>query len=113
MYTCEHTVVASLERQNLKCELDQEGNEKSIFTMIPKSKIDRDGDVVYSHQEFRLKVNSGQPMFLHFSLKDVEASEPGNSIKEYNSDTKAKFGIKPNCLLLSAPPPHPPKGRIF
>ena len=41
MYTCEHTVVASLERQNLKCELDQEGNEKSIFSMIPKSKIDR------------------------------------------------------------------------
>ena len=54
MYTCEHTVVASLERQNLKCELDQEGNEKSIFTMIPKSKIDRDGDVVYSHHSEEL-----------------------------------------------------------
>ena len=69
--TVSQTEVATVEKENLKISLDQEGSSSSLLTLGTRFRIDRDGDPVNSQSELVFKVVEGQSMFLRFSVKDV------------------------------------------
>ena len=72
--TVSQTEVATVEKENLKIFLDQEGSSSSLLTLGTRFRIDRDGDPVNSQSELVFKVVDGQSMFLRFSVKDVDGT---------------------------------------
>lgn len=62
---------AEVERENLRVYLDEDGSSASWFVLVPRFKIDREGDVINSTAEMFLKSADGQNQYVHFSEKEV------------------------------------------
>jgi len=104
--TVSQTEVATVEKENLKISLDQEGSSSSLLTLGTRFRIDRDGDPVNSQSELVFKVVEGQSMFLRFSVKDVPGQEKGLSSKECNCSLDKSFWKV--VLFNSYKPPEDP-----
>ncbi|GMH52463.1 hypothetical protein TrRE_jg12234, partial [Triparma retinervis] len=83
------TQTAETERENLVVMLNEAGSNLSWLTVMPRLKIDQEGDIVRNASDVYFKVSERNNEFLHCSEKTIE-----------NSDNKHK---EVNCSLEKTP----------
>ena len=69
------TQTAETERENLVVMLNQSGSALSWLTVMPRLKIDQEGDVVRNASDVYFKVSERNNEFLHCSEKTIEGSD--------------------------------------
>ena len=57
--------LATVERENARIHLDPEGNQFSWFNVMPRYKVDKEGDVVADKMELVLKATQRTQEFIH------------------------------------------------
>ena len=70
--------LATDERENLRAELTPDGNPLSWLNVVPRYKIDREGDPVLSGVELLLKVSLRHSEYVHASEKRPRQGEPAS-----------------------------------
>ena len=83
--------VANIERENSKVQLISYGSQLSWLQVLPRYKIDKEGDKIASNSEILLKIaEKSSPEYLHVAER---APEFGN-LREVNSSTEAALSYR-------------------
>jgi len=100
--------LGSQERENIYVTLSKGGNVYSWLQILPRYRIDREGDKILSHKEVHIKVAQRQNEFIHCSDVSVPegASREANCSLETTSWKLAAFqtvkdGADPNLIQAS------------
>ena len=82
--------VANIERENSKVQIVSYGSQLSWLQILPRYKIDKEGDKIAANSEILLKIaEKSSPEYLHVAEK---ASDTG--IREVNSSTEAALSYR-------------------
>ena len=81
MLTVNSTMLAKHERENIRISLHPQGDAMSWFELIPRSKNDREGQLVYNNAEAYIRVHERPSEFVHAARKPHRDNE---NIREIN-----------------------------
>ena len=76
------TETAIVERENLVVKLDAAGSALSWFTVMPRFKIDQEGDVIQNSSDVYFKATERSNEYLHCSEREGEHLGDGKKVSE-------------------------------